>query len=241
MGLDGASARPADRVDRDDQGGVIIAGFGRFGSVVGRLLAVNGIPTTALENDPDWVDTMRGFGVKTYYGDALREDLLRSAGVERAKLFVVAIVDKEKSLALVDLLRSEFPHVRILARARDRIHAYELIRHGLEPEQVYRDTLGTSLDLSVDALRAMGMRGAQALRVVKVFRERDREGLAEVAQIYDGDRQVFVSTARRHIQNFANLFKADAAQGDGHGGIDRAWEGPPRIQPTAEQETANEV
>ena len=235
-GLDAASARPHDRVDRGDQGGAIIAGFGRFGSVVGRLLAVNGVPTTALENDPDWVDTMRGFGIKTYYGDALREDLLRSAGVERAKLFVIAIVDKEKSLALVDLLRAEFPHVRILARARDRIHAYELIRHGLEPEQVYRDTLGTSLDLSVDALREMGMRGAQALRVVKVFRERDREGLAELAKVYDGDRQVFVSTARRHIKNFANLFKADAAPEDGRRAIDRAWEGPPRVEPSNKRE-----
>ncbi len=234
-GIDGASARPPDRVDRDDQGGVIIAGFGRFGSVVGRLLAVNGVPTTVLENDPDWVDQMREFGFKTYYGDALREDLLRSAGVERAKLFVVAIVDKEKSLALVDLLRAEFPHVRILARARDRIHAYELIRHGLEPEQVYRDTLGTSLDLSADALRAMGMRGAQALRVVKVFRERDREGLAELAKVYDGDRQVFISTARRHIQNITNLLKADAAQGEGPRTVDRAWEGPPRAEtPNAE-------
>ncbi len=222
-------------MDRGDQGGVIIAGFGRFGSVVGRLLAANGVPTTVLENDPDWVDTMREFGVKTYYGDALREDLLRSAGVERAKLFVISLADREKSLALVDLLRAEFPHVRILARASDRIHAYELIRHGLEPEQVYRDTLGTSLDLSVDALRAMGMRGAQALRVVKVFRERDREGIAELAKVYDGDRQVFVSTARRHIQNFANLFKSDAAPGEMHRGIDRAWEGPPRV-PSRDEE-----
>ncbi len=185
--------------------------------------------TTVLENDADWVDTMREFGVKTYYGDATREDLLRSAGVEKAKLFIIAIEDKEKSLALVDLLRAEFPHVRILARARDRIHAYELIRHGLEPGQVYRDTLGTSLDLSVDALRAMGMRGAQALRVVKVFRERDLEGVAELAKVYDGDRKVFISTARRHIQNLANLFKADAAGERGHHGIDRAWEGPPRV------------
>ena len=234
-GQDAGAGRAPDRVDRGDQGGVIIAGFGRFGSVVGRLLAVNGVPTTALEIDPDWVDTMRGFGIKTYYGDALREDLLRSAGVERARLFVVAIVDKEKSLALVDLLRAEFPHVRVLARARDRIHAYELIRHGLEPDQVYRDTMGTSLDLSVDALRAMGMRGAQALRVVKTFRERDREGLAELAQVYDGDRQVFVSTARRHIQNFANLFKSDAAPDDGgRRAIDRAWEGPPRA-PTEDE------
>ena len=115
---------------------------------------------------------------------------------EKAKLFVIAIVDKEKSLALVDLLRAEFPHVQILARARDRIHVYELIRHGLTPAQIYRDTLGTSLDMSVDALRAMGMRGTQAARVVKIFREREQATLPELAAVYDGDRKVFVSTAR---------------------------------------------
>ncbi len=238
---DGGPARPPDTVDKRDQGGVIIAGFGRFGSIVGRLLTANGVPTTVLENDADWVETMREFGVKTYYGDALREDLLRSAGIEKAKLFIIAIVDKEKSLALVDLLRAEFPHVQILARAHDRIHVYELIRHGLTPAQIYRDTLGTSLDMSMDALRAMGMRGTQAARVVEIFREREQATLPELAAVYDGDRKVFVSAARRHIQNLANLFKADATRRDAHHDADRGWEGPPRAQLGEEKEQPSET
>ena len=161
--------RPPDVVEPRDQGGVIIAGFGRFGNIVGRMLRSQSIPTTVLERDADWVDTMRGFGVKTYYGDALREDLLRSAGVERAKLFIIALKDREESLALVDLLRADFPHLTIFARAYDRIHAYELIRRGLDPAHVYRETLGTSLDVGVDALREMGMRGTRAIRVARTF------------------------------------------------------------------------
>ena len=128
--------RAPDAVEARDQGGVILAGFGRIGTVVGRLLRSNDVPLTVLENDADWVDAIREFGLKTYYGDALREDLLVSAGVQRAKLFIVAIDDHDKSLQLVDLLRADFPHLTILARAVDRIHAYELIR--ARPESAAR-------------------------------------------------------------------------------------------------------
>ena len=103
---------------------------------------------------------------------------------------------------------------------------------------MYRDTLGTSLDMGVDALRALGMRGAQALRVVKAFRERDRESMGVLAEIYDGDRQVYISTARRHIQNFGNLFKADVARREGPLNLDRAWEGPPRTPEVADPESS---
>ena len=229
--------RPPDTVEPRDQGGVIIAGFGRFGNIIGRMLRSQRIPTTVLERDADWVDTMRDFGVKTYYGDALREDLLRSAGVERAKLFIITIKDREPSLALVDLLQTTFPHLTIFARAYDRIHAYELIRRGLDPAHIYRDTLGTSLDLGVDALREMGLRGTQALRVAHTFREHDRKGLVELARVYDGDKAIFTSTARRHIQNLQSLFRSDEGA-DGRGkGADRGWEGAPRIESTAGEST----
>ena len=203
--------RAPDAVDARDQGGVILAGFGRMGTVVGRMLRSNDVPLTVLENDADWVDTIREFGMKTYYGDALREDLLVSAGVERAKLFVVAIDDHDKSLRLVDLLQAEFPHLTILARAVDRTHAYELIRRGLNPAHVYREMQGTALAMSADALRLMGFGAEQAARAAKIFGERDAESLVAMAAIYDGDHEVYVSTARKHIQNLENLLRADAA------------------------------
>ena len=202
--------RPADAVQPRDQGGVILAGFGRFGHVVGRLLQANGVPTTVLDHDGDWVDTIREFGMRAYYGDAMREDLLRSAGAEHAKLFIIAIDDPEKSLELVDLLHADFPHLTIFARAVDRTHAYKLIRRGLDPEHVYRETLGSSLDLSVDALQTMGFSTEQATRAAQVFRAHDASTMRPLADLFDGDRELYVSTARQHIQNLANVLRADS-------------------------------
>ena len=211
--LTAGAERAPDAVSARDQGGVILAGFGRIGTVVGRLLRSNDVPLTVLENDADWVDTLREFGLKTYYGDALREDLLLSAGVERAKLFIVAIDDHDKSLQLVDLLRADFPHLTVLARAVDRTHAYELIRRGLDPANVYRELQGTALTMSADALRLLGFEAEQAARAARIFGERDHANMAEMAAIYDGDREVYVSTARQHIQNLENLLRADGAAG----------------------------
>ena len=218
-----ANEREPDHIDEHADGGAILAGFGRFGHIVGRLLKANGVTTTVLENDADWVETLREFGMKTYYGDATRVDLLHSAGADRAKLFIIAIDDREKSLELVDTVRQEFPHLTILARAVDRIHAYELIRRGIPGEHVYRETLGSSLDLSVDALQLMGFQAAQAQRAAKIYRENDAASMRELAVIYDGDRQTYLSTARQHIQNLENVLKDDNtkrfqdAEGQGEG------------------------
>ncbi len=206
-----APARPADAVQPRDQGGVILAGFGRFGHVVGRLLQANDIPTTVLEHDADWVDTLREFGMRAYYGDALREDLLRSAGIDHARLFIIAIDDPDKSLELVDLLRADFPHLTIFARAVDRTHAYKLIRRGLDPAHVFRETLGSSLDLSISALRALGFPAERAGRAAELFRAHDDATMASLAELFDGDRELYVSAARQHIQNLAHVLRSDAA------------------------------
>lgn len=130
----GGPTRSPDAIE-EREAEVILAGFGRFGHIVGRLLRASGVGVTVLENDADWVETMREFGLKTYYGDATREDLLRSAGVERAKVFVSAIDDRAQTLRLVETLRQEFPHLTIFSRAQDREHAHELIRAGLPAEK----------------------------------------------------------------------------------------------------------
>ena len=227
-GLSTGPEREADAVDAHDQGGVILAGFGRLGGVVGRLLQINDVPVTVLEHDSDWVDTLREFGLKAYYGDALREDLLLSAGVRQARLFIITLGDQEQSLKLVDLLQADFPHLTIIAAANDRRPAYELIRRGLVPANIYRETLGTSLDMSVGALRRMGFRGTQADRAAKLFRTQDDAVLAAMSKVYDGDREVYVSTARQHIQNLENLLREDARRQGGDHAADRGWEGAPR-------------
>ncbi len=229
-----AAEREADAVATRDQGGVILAGYGRLGHIIGRLLQINDVPVTVLEHDADWVEALREFGMKAYYGDALREDLLLSAGIERAKMFIVAIGDQEQSLRLVDLLRADFPHLTILACANDRRHSYELLRRGLDPANIFRETLGTSLDMSVAALQLMGFHATQAARAAQLFREHDDAAMVELAKVYDGDHEVYVSAARQHIQNLENVLRADAKQRSGDRATDPGLEGPLRVTESPE-------
>jgi monovalent cation:proton antiporter-2 (CPA2) family protein len=163
--------REPDEIDEHDNP-VIVAGVGRFGHIVARLLRLNGFGTTVLDHDSDQVETLGRFGIKAYYGDATRLDLLRTAGAERARLFVVAIDQDEQALRIVDLVQENFPNLRILARATSRQHAYELLRRGVK--DVYRETFGSAVDLSVGALQALGMNQQRAERAARIFREHDR-------------------------------------------------------------------
>jgi monovalent cation:proton antiporter-2 (CPA2) family protein len=197
--------RGADEIDEHDNP-VIIAGFGRFGHIVGRLLRANGFGVTVLDYDADWVDTLRAYGLKTFYGDASREDLLRSAGAERAQLFVCAVDEPAKSLEIIDLVRARFPRLKIFARANDRQHAYELIRRQIP--HVYRETLGSSLDLSIDALVALGVEAPRAERAARIFKDYDEAAVRDMANLAPED-EAYTSRARQHIENLANILRAD--------------------------------
>src|SRR5262249_4871100 len=137
-----APQREHDRIE-DTEGAVVIAGFGRVGQVVGRLLRANGIQATVLDLDPSMVDLLRRLGLKVHYGDASRPELLAAAGCEKARLFVLAIDDPAKSVEVAEFVRQTYPHLRIIARARNRAHYYQLKRLGVDA--IYRETLGTSL------------------------------------------------------------------------------------------------
>ena len=201
-----AETRDADVIAEHDSP-VILAGFGRFGHIVGRLLRANGFAVTVLDHDPDQVETLRKFGLQSYYGDATRLDLLRTAGAESAQLFIVAIDDEAKALRLVATVRENFPKLRILARAISRQHAYDLIRGGV-PE-VYRETLGSALDLGIDALRALGTDEERARRVAQVFREHDERSVQAMALLEPGDESAYISTARQHIENLERALQSD--------------------------------
>jgi glutathione-regulated potassium-efflux system ancillary protein KefC len=198
-------ARKADEIDEHDNP-VILAGFGRFGHIVGRLLRANGFGTTVLDHDADQVDTLRRFGLKSYYGDASRLDLLEAAGAERARLFVLAIEDEAKSLQIIKLVQRHFPRLRILARATSRQHAYELLRLGVT--EVYRETLGSALDLSVDALRALGTPEDRARRIAEIFRQHDEASVREMAAL-EPDTEAYASTARQHVRNLERALQSD--------------------------------
>ena len=187
--------RPPDEIDEHDNP-VILAGFGRFGHIVGRLLRANGFGTTVLDHDADQVEMLGRFGMKSFYGDASRLDLLQAAGAERAKLFVLAIDDEAKALEIIETVQREFPHLKILARATSRQHAYEIIRLGVN--QVYRETLGSALDLSVDALRELGMDERRARRVAEIFREHDEASVREMAHLPEDDEAYVSIGAQTH-------------------------------------------
>src|SRR4051812_14754405 len=202
--------RPADEIDEHDNP-VILAGFGRFGHIIGRLLRANGFGTTVLDHDADQVETLGKYGMKSFYGDASRLDLLQAAGAARAKLFVLAIDDEAKALEIIKTIQHEFPRLKILARATSRQHAYEILRLGVD--QVYRETFGSALDLSIDALRELGMDERRARRAAEIFRKHDEASVREMAKVPDDDEE-YISIARKHIENLENALQSDLEMRD---------------------------
>src|SRR3954469_19121009 len=202
--------READAIDEHDNP-VILAGFGRFGHIIGRLLRANGFGTTVLDHDADQVETLGKYGMKSFYGDASRLDLLQAAGAARAKLFVLAIDDEAKALEIIKTIQQEFPRLKILARATSRQHAYEILRLGVD--HVYRETFGSALDLSVDALQQLGMDERRAHRAAELFRKHDEASVRQMAKMRDDDED-YVSIARKHIENLENALRSDLAQID---------------------------
>jgi len=200
------------KVSRDDpdvieeENPVIIAGFGRFGEVVGRLLRANGVNTTVLEYDSDHVELLRKLGLKVYYGDATRCDLLRLAGAEKARLLVLSIDDHSKALEIVESAQKHFPNLTILARASGRQEAYELIDNGVA--YVYRETLDTSLRMGIDALNLLGFRSFQAHRTARTFRRHDEASVQELAKLRHDERS-YLTLARQRIRNLEEILLAE--------------------------------
>jgi monovalent cation:proton antiporter-2 (CPA2) family protein len=196
--------READRIDEENP--VIIAGFGRFGNIVGRLLRANGIGATVLDNDSDRVDVLRRLGLKVFYGDATRHDLLEAAGAGRARLIVLALDNPERNLRLVHTVRKHFPGLTVLARAVDRPDAYALMDAGVE--HVYRETFDSSLRLGVQALRLLGRRAYQAERAARMFRRHDEDAMDELRAVRQ-DREAYLGVARRRIADLERTLLAD--------------------------------
>jgi monovalent cation:proton antiporter-2 (CPA2) family protein len=185
---------------------VIIAGFGRVGQIVGRVLRVQNIPFTALEHDPEQVEQIRRFGNEIYYGDASRLDLLEVAGAKEAKVFVLAIDDVESSLRTARMVKEHFPHLKIFARARNRDHVYELMTLGAHV--INRETFASSLELSEQLLVELGMTSDVARLTVLKFRGHDERVLIEQQKLY-GDETKLVNYSKQAAQQLAGLFKSD--------------------------------
>ena len=185
---------------------VIIAGYGRYGQIVSRVLRMAGIPFTAIELDYQQVDFVRRFGNKVYYGDASRLELLESAKARDAKLFVLAIDDVEASVKTAATVRKHFPNLRILARARNRVHLFRL--RNLDIDAVERETFRSSLETARQALVATGMDTAQAARAVELFRTHDGK-LLEAQFAVSQDEQQLIQTSAQSAAQLQELFEGD--------------------------------
>ena len=201
--------RPAPPMDEmEDQGHpVIIAGFGRFGQIVGRLLHANGIDATVLEHDPDHIETLRRFRFKVFYGDACRLDLLRAAGAENARVLVIAIDDREGTLRLAELVRENFPHLQIISRAWDLTHVFELLEQGVCAFE--RETFEGALRLGEATLKHLGFTAWRAKQAAHRFRAHDEETLREVYQHYHEDLDVRIRISADARERLREIMQSD--------------------------------
>ncbi len=192
----------------EDEGNpVIIAGFGRVGQIVGRLLRIKGHSFTALEIDSSQVDVVRSYGSKVYFGDAGRIDLLRAAGAGRAKLFVLAIEDIESSVKVAETVISQFPNLKIVARARNRRHAHKLMDLGIT--HIFRETLLSSLAMSGRVLEILGFDEEEVGHVIDTFRERDKRLLVEQHAIHH-DEERLIQSAKDTARELESLLRSDS-------------------------------
>lgn len=216
--------------DIDDQGTVVIAGIGRFGQIVNRLLLANDIPTVVLDHSASMIENAGKVKMKTWYGDASRPDLLHSAGIDEARLIVVAIDDRYAALNLVKHVKHAHPHVKVLARAFDRGHGYELTAHGADI--VISETYFSALMLGGEALKALGVHAFKAEQIKAAFHKMDAAHRDNFYQEWlKGDEENRFST------NYLDLFVemeeriVTAIKRDRHSGHDTSesgWTPPPK-------------
>lgn len=190
----------------DENNPVIIAGFGHFGSTVGRLLRANQIKSTILDYDSDRIDLLRKMGYKVYYGDATRLELLKAAGCENAKIFIAAIDNPTVNLQVIETLKKHFPNLKILTRARNRNDAYELIDHKVE--HIYRETLYSAVNMGVDALVELGLRKYTATRQGQQFIKYDEIATRKLSEKRH-DKMAYLITIKEEIELEEQLFKSD--------------------------------
>ena len=200
-----------DEID-DPTRPVIIAGFGRYGQVVARLLNANDIGTTVIDHDPDQIELLRRLGMTVYYGDATRLDLLRAAGAESARLLVIALDDPEATLRLVDLVREHFPRLPLSVRVRNRPMAYEMLERGIGNFE--RETFAAALNTGVRALVDLGVEPARAAHAGELFKAHDEKFLRKLLHVRKDQKQLplMVAQARADLERLMHAEAEDENQ-----------------------------
>lgn len=201
-----AAAHPELETIPIQESPVIIAGFGRFGQIVGRLLFANGITATVLDHDPDQIAMLRRFGFKVFYGDSTRLDLLEAAGIAKARLLVVALDDVDASLRLVEAVRGHYPQLTIVARARNVTHVFGLMNRGIE--YIERETFESALRAGRRVLQELGFGAYEARLAADTFRRHDVAALAAMYPHYQDETQL-ISLAQTARDELTDLIERD--------------------------------
>lgn len=203
-----AKATPSKEYDKipNHEHAVVIAGFGRVGQIIGRVLRMHNIEFTAIEKSANQVDFVRKFGNQVYYGNPKNPEILRAAGLENAKVFIIAIGDIELSETVAAYAVRNYPHLTILARAKNREHYYRLRDVGVK--YIWRETYLTSLDMSRETLEILGMDPKTARKTVQMFRDYDDALIERQRAIYEDEAEM-IASAQSAIQELESLFDSD--------------------------------
>nr|WP_312113978.1 monovalent cation:proton antiporter-2 (CPA2) family protein [Moraxella sp. CTOTU47915] len=203
-----AKATPSKEYDKipNHEHAVVIAGFGRVGQIIGRVLRMHNIEFTAIEKSANQVDFVRKFGNQVYYGNPKNPEILRAAGLENAKVFIIAIGDIELSETVAAYVVRNYPHLTILARAKNREHYYRLRDVGVK--YIWRETYLTSLDMSRETLEILGMDPKTARKTVQMFRDYDDALIERQRAIYEDEAEM-IASAQSAIQELESLFDSD--------------------------------
>lgn len=194
---------------QNEENPVIICGFGKFGNMLGRFLRANGIKITVLDYDADRIEMLSRFGFKVYFGDATRTELLVAAGIESAKVIVCALDSIEKNKLLIENVKLNFPHIKILARAGDREEAYEIMELGVT--KIYRETRETAVRLGRDVITALGFRAYQAKKAEDLFLKHDDDTFRELFE-HRKDRVNYISLAKQRNAELERLMIVDEGE-----------------------------
>ena len=209
--INARAPRPEVPPDMSGDKDVIVLGYGRFGQIVTRLLRAQGYSMTLIDDDPAQIELVKRFGVKVFYGDGARLDILRAAGAAEAEMIVIAVAGGDRILAIAELVRRHFPHVKIAARAVDRGHAHELMALGVEALE--RETFRAAITLGEKALIALGHPHDEARRMAHTFEEHDERLLAESYELRD-DRDAYIGFVRKSTEMLDKVMQADREEAD---------------------------
>jgi len=213
-----ATERAADAIETKERS-VILAGFGRLGTDLGRMLMSAGIKPVILDHNEANVDVLRRFGFEVYYGDVTRLDLLESAGAAEAELLIITLGDHEKSMELVQLVQKHYPQLKIAVNAIDRRATFEFMDLGVTT--IRRETFGTALTLGQDALQLLGFDPYEAYKIRRLFRKKDKDTMPELYQIHRQDEDKYISMYQQHNANLAELMTQDREMDMEE--LDKAW------------------